>query len=265
MGTLPATAGLPASCAEFAEICDLTARASRLARRAHIAAVQDQPMMRILAEIRAARTSSACPPRRARSCRARARCGWRLERCACRRRWWLRRMRCSARRSRSCARRPGSCSSASRRARHLDRRAASSSAWQVAMMFLALLLYSPIDLMYGVIPATPSASMAAGVSAVRNRLAVALFTLLSVACAERITATNSSNGVRYLSSVRGAGIALLQPREDGAPLCGVHGCPFTARPVRGARARPPSWRRSRGGALPRAAAIARYGNRSARD
>src|SRR5271157_1936334 len=74
------------------------------------------------------------------------------------------------------------------------------------MMFFALLLYSPIDLMYGVIPPTPSASMAAGVSAVRNRPAVALFTLLSVAWAERITATSSSKGVRYLSSVRGAGL-----------------------------------------------------------
>ncbi len=55
-------------------------------------------------------------------------------------------------------------------------------------------------------PATPSASMAAGVLATRNRFAVALFTLLSVACADRITATNSSKGVRYRSSVRGAGL-----------------------------------------------------------
>ena len=69
------------------------------------------------------------------------------------------------------------------------------SASQVAMMFFALLLYRPIERMNGVRPATPSASIAAGVRATRNRGAVALFTLLSVACAERITATRSSNGV----------------------------------------------------------------------
>jgi hypothetical protein len=54
---------------------------------------------------------------------------------------------------------------------------------------------------------TPNASMAAGEFAARNRAGVALLTLLSVACADRITATNSSNGERYSSSVRGAGFA----------------------------------------------------------
>jgi len=44
------------------------------------------------------------------------------------------------------------------------------------------------------------------VFAISYSLAVAPFTLLSVACAERITAINSSNGVRNFSSVRGAGL-----------------------------------------------------------
>ncbi len=51
-----------------------------------------------------------------------------------------------------------------------------------------------MDLMYAESPATPKANIAAGVLATRNNSAVALFTLLSVACAERITATRSSKG-----------------------------------------------------------------------
>ena len=45
-------------------------------------------------------------------------------------------------------------------------------------------------------PATPSAAIAAGVLATGKSRAVALLTPLSVDCAERITATSSSNGVR---------------------------------------------------------------------
>src|ERR1700682_2865395 len=90
---------------------------------------------------------------------------------------------------------PGSRSSFSRDAgtapacRSMNRR-------HVAMMFLALLLYNPIDLIYGDRPSTPSASIAAGVFAARNNGVVALFTLLSVAWADSITATKSSNGDR---------------------------------------------------------------------
>ena len=51
-----------------------------------------------------------------------------------------------------------------------------------------------MDLMYFESPLAPSASTAAGVFAARNNSAVALFTLLSVAWAERMTATSSSNG-----------------------------------------------------------------------
>src|ERR1022692_4327827 len=71
----------------------------------------------------------------------------------------------------------------------------ASDARQVAMMFFALLLYRPIDAMYFDRPGTPSACRAAGVLATGNKTAVALFTLLSVACAERMTATRSSKGV----------------------------------------------------------------------
>ena len=71
-----------------------------------------------------------------------------------------------------------------------------TNAWHVAMMFFALLLNRPMVLMKGVRPATPNASMAAGVWAARNSAGVALLTPLSVACADRITAINSSNGDR---------------------------------------------------------------------
>src|SRR5512139_2605176 len=48
--------------------------------------------------------------------------------------------------------------------------------------------------------------MASGVLATGNSLRVARFTPLSVACADSTTATNSSNGVLYSSSVVGCGL-----------------------------------------------------------
>src|SRR5512135_197040 len=62
-------------------------------------------------------------------------------------------------------------------------------------------------LMYSERPASPSAWMASGVSATGNSLRVARFTPLSVACADSTTATSSSNGVLYSSSVVGWGLA----------------------------------------------------------
>ena len=50
--------------------------------------------------------------------------------------------------------------------------------------------------MYGISPSTPSLTIAAGVLATGKSFAVALLTLLSVACADSTTATSSSNGVR---------------------------------------------------------------------
>ena len=65
----------------------------------------------------------------------------------------------------------------------------------VAMMLRALLLNSPMVLMYALRPASPRASIASGVGATRNSSAVALLTLASVACAERITAISNWNGL----------------------------------------------------------------------
>ena len=61
--------------------------------------------------------------------------------------------------------------------------------------------------MYGMRPSTPSCAIAAGVLATGKSFAVALFTPLSVACADSTTATSSSNGVACSSSVVGIGLA----------------------------------------------------------
>src|SRR4051812_15996284 len=60
--------------------------------------------------------------------------------------------------------------------------------------------------MYAISPSTPRRRIASGVLAMGNSLRVAAFTLTSVACADRITATSNSKGDSYVSSVFGAGI-----------------------------------------------------------
>lgn len=62
------------------------------------------------------------------------------------------------------------------------------------MTFFALLLNRPMVLMYSFSPSSPSARIDAGVLATGYSFAVALLTLTSVACADRMTAISSSNG-----------------------------------------------------------------------
>src|SRR5580658_929191 len=59
----------------------------------------------------------------------------------------------------------------------------------------------------------PSATIAAGVWASGNSWRVAAFTLLSVVCADSITATSSSNAESNSSSVVGAGLAAWRRRK----------------------------------------------------
>ena len=61
--------------------------------------------------------------------------------------------------------------------------------------------------MYFFNPLVPSRAIVSGVFATGNKLARALLTLTSVACAERMTATSNSNGVEYFNSVVGFGSA----------------------------------------------------------
>src|SRR5579883_198574 len=68
--------------------------------------------------------------------------------------------------------------------------------------------------MYFLSPRSPSLRIFCGVSATGNNLAVALFTPASVACAERITDTSNSNGVRYSSSVVGSGSSSRKRRNN---------------------------------------------------
>ena len=82
------------------------------------------------------------------------------------------------------------------------------------MMFFAFELNRPMVRMYRDRPSTPSAQMACGRIRLLEKRRVARLTLLSVACADRITAISSSNGVRYSSSVVGLGLALASVRRS---------------------------------------------------
>src|SRR5687768_10303037 len=81
------------------------------------------------------------------------------------------------------------------------------SIWQVESIFFALVLYNPMLLMNSCNPASPSARIFAGVLAMGKSFLVARFTPLSVAWAESTTATSSSKGEPYSSSVVGCGLA----------------------------------------------------------
>jgi hypothetical protein len=80
------------------------------------------------------------------------------------------------------------------------------------MTFFALPRYRPMVRMYRSSPSTPRAASCCGVLATGNSLAVATFTLLSVAWAESTTATSSSKGVVCSSSLFGSGIAAARRR-----------------------------------------------------
>src|SRR5438874_51365 len=81
-------------------------------------------------------------------------------------------------------------------------------------------------LMYASRPATPSLTIFSGVAG--KSFAVARLTDLSVACAESTTATRSSKGVPYLSSVLGCGLAARSrcsfPPPPARPPCASSPC-----------------------------------------
>ena len=65
-----------------------------------------------------------------------------------------------------------------------------------------------------------ASTIASGVRATGNSLRVAALTLLSVACAERMTPTSNSNGVSYSSSVVGCGFAARKRSKISRRFCG---------------------------------------------
>ena len=78
----------------LAQVGDHAFLAQRPARDADVAAVQDQPVVRVQLVLRRAPLRAASARPRAGPCRARGRCGCRRGRCACRPRWSARRRRC---------------------------------------------------------------------------------------------------------------------------------------------------------------------------
>ena len=75
--------------------------------------------------------------------------------------------------------------------------------------------------MYAIRPSSPSAKIFSGVSAILYSGSVALFTLLSVACAESTTDTKSVNGFCAFNSVAGAGFFFLKRRNTSVISSGV--------------------------------------------
>ena len=211
----------PWSSAEFAQVADQALRAAGLARDADVAPVQDQPVVRVLQELRRRELQQLVLDLQRRPCRARCRCGSRRGRCACRPRWWAGRTRCSAPRSRSCGRRPGSASSASRLLRHLAAVLVQQDLRQRDhVLRLGAVQADALDVLLEAVRRRAS-TIFCGVSPGKS-LRVARFTDLSVACAESTTATSSSNGVPYSSSVVGFGFACWQALEDLAALLRIH-------------------------------------------
>ena len=87
------------------------------------------------------------------------------------------------------------------------------------MILAALLLNKPIVLIWLFKPVSPKAKMVCGVLACGNKVAVALLTLLSVACADNTTAISNSKGVLKLSSVVGLGMASARRSNIAKRVC----------------------------------------------
>ena len=127
-----------------ADVGDDADRAFRLARHADIAAVQDQPVMRVQLEALRRHLLEEVRDLVGGRARARGRCGWRRGKYACRRRSPARRRRCSAPRSRSSGRRPAA--SPAPRARAAPRRRAPRPEFATARItFFAFMLKKPSE------------------------------------------------------------------------------------------------------------------------
>ena len=114
--------------------------------------------------------AGSVPPPGAPSCPAPDRCGWRRERCVCRRRWSARQRPCSAPRWQSCGQRRAAPPAPPGRAAP-GRRCCSTRIRQVLMMFCALLLKRPMRRTCAVTPSTPRAMRAINANCATIRIA----------------------------------------------------------------------------------------------
>ena len=191
------------------------------ARDAHVAAVQDQPVVRVLPELVGHELREPALDLDDVLARREAACGSRRGRCACRRRSSARRTRCSARRWPSCGRRRAALRAPRGRAA-LRRRARRSRISRQRDDVLRLGAEEADRADVGRSGRRRrAATIACGRVGDRKSLRVALLTPLSVACADSTTATSSSNGVRYVELGRRMRVAGAQALEDRAALLRV--------------------------------------------
>ena len=177
-------------------------RAVRLARLAHIAAVQDQPVMGVLLELGGTTFSNLSST--ARGPAGRDRCGWRRGRCGCPPRWWVRRRRCSAPHWRSCVRRRAG--PRARRGRAAPRRRGARAGGAQGDEVLRLGIERPIVVeMYFLTPSSPSANRAAGVFGHWEQAACGL-----------VHADVRGLGGQHHGDQQLEGAAVLQPRSSVA-------------------------------------------------
>ena len=116
---------------------------------------------------------------------------------------------------------PGSASSASR-VRGTSPACSSTSFFDKATTFFALVRKRPMVFTSSRTRSSPNAAIFCGVSAAANSAGVALLTPASVACAESTTATSRVNGLTCLSSPLGSGMAAWKRRNASAISAGVH-------------------------------------------
>src|SRR4249920_3293279 len=116
---------------------------------------------------------------------------------------------------------PGSASSASR-VRGTSPACSSTSFFDKATTFFALVRKRPMVFTSSRTRSSPNAAIFCGVSAAANSAGVALLTPASVACAESTTATSRVNGLTCLSSPLGSGMAAWKRRNASSISAGVH-------------------------------------------
>ena len=210
IGTLPDAALRGRFLRPLAQIRDQATLASRLARHAGVAAVQDQPMMSMELVFAGTTRSSPCSTS-SEFLPGASPCDCRRETYGCRPRWSVRRKRRSTRHWRSCGRRRAGLPCLAR-ARHLPAMVGHQPARQLDHV-LRLGPKQPDGLDQLAHPLLAERHHFLRRVGEREQRRVALLTPASVACADSTTATSSVKGLRCSSSPFGSGLAACESGE----------------------------------------------------